>query len=92
MTNKEKYFPYTDRVPQTMEEWIEAGHSTDQKSVVTPISTTNKGQKMNAMYIPYDGNDFLTGEIVFESEQFTHLMIDGTDTIAVLPSEDIYPS
>jgi hypothetical protein len=29
MTNKEKYFPYTDRVPQTMEEWIEAGHSTD---------------------------------------------------------------
>ena len=48
--------------------------------------------KMNAMYIPYDGNDFLTGEIVFEGEQFTHLMIDGTDTIAVLPNEDIYPS
>ena len=47
---------------------------------------------MNANYIPYDGNDFLTGEIVFEGEQFTHLMIDGTDTIAVLPSQDIYPS
>jgi len=47
---------------------------------------------MNAMYIPYDGNDFLTGEIVFESDKFTHIMIDGTDTIAVLPSEDIYPA
>ena len=51
-----------------------------------------KDKKMNAMYIPYDGNDFLTGEIVFEGEQFTHLMIQGTDTIAVLPNEDIYPS
>jgi hypothetical protein len=46
----------------------------------------------NANYIPYDGNDFLTGEIVFEGEQFTHLMIQGTDTIAVLPNEDIYPA
>ena len=49
-------------------------------------------ETMNAMYIPYDGNDFLTGEIVFESDKFTHIMIDGTDTIAVLPTEDIYPS
>jgi hypothetical protein len=47
---------------------------------------------MNAMYIPYDGNDFLTGEIVFESDKWTHIMIDGTDTIAVLPNEDIYPA
>jgi hypothetical protein len=49
-------------------------------------------ETMNAMYIPYDGNDFLTGEIVFESDKFTHIMIEGTDTIAVLPSEDIYPA
>jgi hypothetical protein len=46
----------------------------------------------NANYIPYDGNDFLFGEIVFSSDEWTHLMIDGTDTIAVLPNEDIYPA
>jgi hypothetical protein len=46
----------------------------------------------NVMYIPYDGNDFLKGEIVFQGEEFTHVMVDGTDTIAVLPNEDIYPA
>ena len=26
---KQEWFPFTDRVPQTMEEWIEAGHTND---------------------------------------------------------------
>ena len=33
MSNKEKYFPYTDRVPQTMEEWLDAGHTNDQYAI-----------------------------------------------------------
>ena len=26
---KEDWYPHTDRVPKTMEEWIDAGHTTD---------------------------------------------------------------
>ncbi len=26
---KQEWFPYTDKVPMTMQEWIEAGHTND---------------------------------------------------------------
>ena len=34
----------------------------------------------------------LSGEIVFATDEWTHLMIDGTDTIAVVPTVDVYPA
>jgi hypothetical protein len=44
-------------------------------------------------YFPLvDGIDPIYGEIVFSSDEWTHLMIDGTDTIAVVPSVDVYPA
>jgi len=47
----------------------------------------------NANYFPLtDGIESLYGEIVFSTEEWTHLMIEGTDTIAVVPTLDIYPA
>jgi hypothetical protein len=44
-------------------------------------------------YFPLvDGIDPLYGEVVFSSDEWTHLMVDGTDTIAVVPSVDVYPA
>lgn len=44
-------------------------------------------------YFPLsDEIEDLYGEVVFSSDEWTHLMIDGTDTIAVVPSVDVYPA
>jgi len=46
-----------------------------------------------ANYIPLsDEIEMFSGEIVFEGEKHTHILINGTDTIAVVPNEDVYPS
>lgn len=46
-----------------------------------------------ANYFPLsDEIDDLYGEVVFSSDEWTHLMIEGTDTIAVVPSVDVYPA
>ena len=45
----------------------------------------------NAQYLPLDGIETLRGEIIFATSEWTHLMVEGTDTIAVVPTEDIYP-
>ncbi len=46
-----------------------------------------------ANYFPLsDEIEDLYGEVVFSSDEWTHLMIDGTDTIAVVPSVDVYPA
>lgn len=47
----------------------------------------------NVNYFPLaDGIDSLYGEVVFSTDEWTHLMIDGTDTIAVVPTLDTYPA
>jgi hypothetical protein len=46
----------------------------------------------NANYIPYDGNHSFSGEIVFSTDEWTHMMVEGTDTIAVVPTIDVYPA
>ena len=46
-----------------------------------------------ANYFPLtDGIEALSGEIIFQSDEWTHLLIEGTDTVAVVPSVDVYPS
>jgi len=46
-----------------------------------------------ANYFPLnDGIESLTGEVIFATPDWTHLMVDGTDTVAVLPTEDVYPA
>ena len=45
-----------------------------------------------ASYFPLsDTIEPLSGEIVFQGEEYTHILVDGTDTIAVVPTVDVYP-
>ena len=46
---------------------------------------------VNAMYIGSEFDFDLRGEIVFQSEEWTHLLAEGTDTIVVVPNEDVVP-
>jgi len=44
-------------------------------------------------YLPLsDEIEAFSGEIVFQGEEYTHILVDGTDTIAVVPNQDVYPS
>jgi hypothetical protein len=44
-------------------------------------------------YFPLsDEIEDLYGEVVFSTDEWTHLMIHGTDTIAVVPTVDTYPA
>lgn len=46
-----------------------------------------------ANYFPLsDEIEGLTGEVVFATPDFVHLMVEGTDTIAVVPTGDVYPA
>lgn len=45
----------------------------------------------NAQYLPLDGNDSFRGEVVFSTPDWCHILIEGTDAIAVVPLEDVYP-
>ena len=46
-----------------------------------------------ANYIPLsDKIEMFSGEIVFEGDEYTHILVNGTDTIAVVPNEDVYPA
>lgn len=44
-----------------------------------------------ATYLSPNSNETLRGEVVFSTPEWTHLMVEGTDTIAVVPTEDVYP-
>ena len=44
-----------------------------------------------ATYLYPNSNETLRGEVVFSTSEWTHLMVEGTDTIAVVPTEDVYP-
>lgn len=44
-------------------------------------------------YLPLsDEIEAFSGEIVFQGEEYTHILIEGTDTIAVVPNQDVYPA
>ena len=46
-----------------------------------------------ANYFPLSETiESFSGEIVFATDEWTHLLIDGTDTIAVVPTVDVYPA
>lgn len=46
-----------------------------------------------ANYFPLTENiEPLSGEIIFQSDEWTHLLVDDTDTVAVVPSVDVYPA
>lgn len=45
----------------------------------------------NAQYLPITEGEALRGEVIFATPDWTHLMIEGTDTVAVVPTEDVYP-
>jgi hypothetical protein len=42
-------------------------------------------------YLPLsDKIEMFSGEIVFEGDEYTHILVNGTDTIAVVPTVDVY--
>ena len=42
-------------------------------------------------YIGADHEDIRRAELIFEGEEFAHILVLGTDTVAVVPNEDIAP-
>lgn len=44
-------------------------------------------------YFPLsDEIEGFSGEVIFANELFTHILIDGHGTHAVVPTEDVYPA
>jgi hypothetical protein len=56
------------------------------------IEITNKGQQMVNYFPLSDEIEGFAGEIVFQSDEYAHILIDGTDAIAVVPTVDVYPA
>lgn len=43
-------------------------------------------------YIGNDHSDIRRAELIFQSEEWSHILVLGTDTVAIVPNEDIAPA
>ena len=42
-------------------------------------------------YIGADHEDIRRAELIFQSDEWSHILVLGTDTVAIVPNEDIAP-
>lgn len=51
-----------------------------------------KDKKMTFVnYIGTDHEDIRRAELIFQSDEWSHILVLGTDTVAIVPNEDIAP-
>ena len=57
-------------------------------------SNTNKETDKNMPFVNYigaDHEDIRRAELIFQSDEWSHILVLGTDTVAIVPNEDIAP-